>query len=168
VRRTLLLLAVIVSALLLQTTVFADVLLLGAKPELLYLLTIVFAFLDGPSAGAFSGFAAGMAEDFFLNQPKGITALTLTLLGYAVGMLRQYVVSPSPVFPVFLVAGGTFGGVVFFGIVSFLLGQLDVSTLYLIRVAALSALYNAILTPLLFPVLRRVVEGSRSRKVVRW
>jgi len=168
VRRTLLLLAVIVSALLLQTTVFADVLLLGAKPELLYLLTIAFAFLDGPSAGAISGFAAGMAEDFFLNQPKGITALTLTLLGYGVGMLRQYVVSPSPVFPVFLVAGGTFSGVVFFGIVSFLLGQLDVSTLYLIRVAALSALYNAILTPLLFPVLRRVVEGSRSRKVVRW
>ena len=51
-RRTLLLAAVILSALLLQTTVFADVLLLGAKPELLYLLTIVFAFLDGPSAGA--------------------------------------------------------------------------------------------------------------------
>ncbi len=167
-RRTLLLLAVIVSALLLQTTVFADVLLLGAKPELLYLLTIVFAFLDGPSAGAISGFAGGMAEDFFLNQPKGITALTLTLLGYAVGMLRQYVVSPSPVFPVFLVAGGTFGGVLFYGAVSFLLGQLDVSTLYLVRVAALSAVYNAILTPLLFPVLRRVVEGSRSRKVVRW
>lgn len=167
-RRALLLSAVIVSALLLQTTVFADVLLLGAKPELLYLLTIVFAFLDGPSAGAISGFAAGMAEDFFLNQPKGITALALTLLGYAVGMLRQYVVSPSPLFPVFLVAGGTFGGVLFYGVVSFLLGQLDVSALYLFRVAALSAVYNAILTPLLFPVLRRVVEGSRTHRVVRW
>lgn len=167
-RRTLLLAAVIVSALLLQTTVFADVLLLGAKPELLYLLTIVFAFLDGPSAGAITGFASGMSEDFFLNAPKGITALTLTLLGYAVGMLRQYVVSPSSLFPVFLVAGGTFGGVLFYGVVSFLLGQLDVSTLYLFRVAALSAIYNAILTPLLFPVLRRVVEGSRTHRVVRW
>ncbi|MGE5459929.1 MAG: rod shape-determining protein MreD [Solirubrobacterales bacterium] len=167
-RRTLLLAAVILSALLLQTTVFADVLLLGAKPELLYLLTIVFAFLDGPSAGAITGFASGMSEDFLLNAPKGITALTLTLLGYAVGMLRQYVVSPSPLFPVFLVAGGTFGGVLFYGVVSFLLGQLDVSTLYLLRVAALSALYNAILTPLLFPVLRRVVEGSRTHRVVRW
>lgn len=167
-RRTLLLAAVILSALLLQTTVFVDVLLLGAKPELLYLLTIVFAFLDGPSAGAITGFASGMSEDFLLNAPKGITALTLTLLGYAVGMLRQYVVSPSPLFPVFLVAGGTFGGVLFYGVVSFLLGQLDVSTLYLLRVAALSALYNAILTPLLFPVLRRVVEGSRTHRVVRW
>jgi rod shape-determining protein MreD len=168
VRRTLLLVAVILSALLLQTTVFADILLLGAKPELMYLVTIAFAFLDGPSPGAIAGFAGGMAEDFLLDQPKGITALTLTLLGYAVGMLRQYVVSPSPVFPVFLVAGGTFAGVLFYGVVSFLLGQLDVSALYLVRVAALSALYNAILTPLVFPILRRVVEGSRTSKVIRW
>ena len=39
--------------------------------------------------------AGGMAQDFLLNAPKGITALTLTLLGYAVGMVRQFIVSPS-------------------------------------------------------------------------
>ena len=167
-RRTLLLAAVIVTSLLLQTTVFADLRLLGARPELLYLVTIVFAFLDGPSAGAVTGFASGMAEDFLLDQPKGITALTLTLLGYVVGLLRQYVVSPSPLFPVVLVAGGTFAGVLFYGVVSFLLGQLAVPVLYLVRMAALSAVYNAILTPLLFPLLRRAVEASRAQKVVRW
>jgi len=77
-------------------------------------------------------------------------------------------VSPSPLFPVGLVAGGTFAGVLFYGVVSFLLGQLAVSVPYLVRVAALSAVYNAILTPLLFPVLRRAVEASRAQKVVRW
>lgn len=167
-RRAFLLAVVVLSALLLQTTVFADVRLLGARPELMYLVTIVFAFLEGPSAGAVTGFVSGMAEDFLLDQPKGITALSLTLLGYAIGAIRTYVVSPSPVFPVFLVAGGTFVGVLFYGLVSFLLGQLDVSVPYLVRVAALSALYNAILTPLLFPVLRRVAEASRGSKVARW
>ncbi len=166
-RRTLLLIAAVLTALLLQTTIFADVRLLGARPELMYLLTIVFAFLDGPSAGAVTGFVGGMAEDFLLDAPKGITALTLTLLGYAIGMLRQYVVSPSPLFPVFLVAGGTFAGVLFYGLVSFLLGQLAVSFLYLLRMAALSALYNAILTPLIYPILRRAIEGSRPRRVIR-
>jgi high-affinity K+ transport system ATPase subunit B len=56
----------------------------------------------------------------------------------------------------------------FYGLVSFLLGQLDVEVLYLVRVAVLSALYNAILTPILFPVLRRAVEASRGGKVLRW
>jgi rod shape-determining protein MreD len=168
VRRAILLAVIVLSALLLQTTVFADVRLWGARPELMYLLAIGFGFLEGPASGAAAGFAGGMAQDFLLNQPKGITALTLTLLGYAVGMLRQYVVTPSPVFPVFLVGGGTFVGVLFYGIVSFLLGQLDTTWGYTIRVAALSAVYNAILTPLLFPILRRAAEGSRSRRVIRW
>jgi rod shape-determining protein MreD len=168
VRRALLLAAVIVSALLLQTTVFADVNLLGAKPELMYLLTICFAILEGPASGAIVGFVGGMAQDFLLNAPKGITALTLTLLGYAVGMARQYIVSPSPLVPVLLVAAGTFAGVTFYGVVSFLLGQLDTSWVYLLRVAVLSAAYNAILTPLVYPLLRRAAEGSRSRRVVRW
>jgi rod shape-determining protein MreD len=109
-----------------------------------------------------------MAQDFLLDAPKGITALTLTLLGYAIGMARQFIVSPSPVLPVLLVAGGTFAGIVFYGIVSFLLGQLSVGWLYLFRVALLSAVYNAILTPLVFPLLRRAAEGSRSRRVARW
>jgi rod shape-determining protein MreD len=168
VRRTLSLAAIIVTALLLQTTVFAEVRLLGARPELMYLVTILFAMLEGPSSGAVTGFAGGMAQDFLLNQAKGITALTLTLLGYAIGMLRQYIVSPSPLLPVFLVAGGTFVGVLFYGIVAFLLGQLDTSWLYLVRTSALSGLYNAILTPLFLPILRRLAEGSRTRRVIRW
>jgi rod shape-determining protein MreD len=168
VRRVLLLAAVIFSALLLQTTVFAEINLLGAKPELLYLVTIAFGMLEGPASGSITGFAGGMAQDFLLDAPKGITALTLTLLGYAIGKARQFIVSPSPVLPVVLVAIGTFGGVLFYGVVSFLLGQLDTSWLYLLRVAVLSAVYNAILTPLVFPIMRRAAEGSRSRKVVRW
>ena len=167
-RRALLLAAVILSALLLQTTVFAEINLLGAKPELMYLLTISFGILEGPASGAITGFAGGMAQDFLLDSPKGITALTLTLLGYAVGMVRQFIVTPSPLTPVLLVAGGTFVGVVFHGVVSFLLGQLDTSWLYLFRVALLTAVYNAILTPLVFPLLRRAGEGSRSRRLARW
>ncbi len=167
-RRTVLLTVVVLSALLLQTTVFADIRLFGARPELMFLLTIAFGVLEGPASGAVAGFASGMSQDFLLNQPKGITALTLVLVGYAIGMLRQYIVSPSPLLPVFLVAGGTFGGVLFYGIVSFLLGQLDTSWWYLLRTAGLSAVYNAILTPLLFPILRRAAEGSRSQRVLRW
>ena len=99
-RRSLLWVVVILTALLLQSTVFAQITLAGAKPDLVYLVTIAMAMLEGPAVGAVTGFAGGMAEDFLLNQPKGITALTLTLLGYAVGMLRQYIVTPSALLPV--------------------------------------------------------------------
>jgi rod shape-determining protein MreD len=171
VRRTLAWFAVILTGLLLQSTLFAPpngFTLAGARPELMYLVTIVLAMLEGPASGAVAGFASGMAEDFLLNQPKGITALTLTLIGYVVGQLRQYIVTPSPLLPVVLVATGTAGGVMFNGLVRFLLGQLNVSTLYLIRTALLSAAYNAVLTPIFYPVLRRAAEASRAKRVTRW
>jgi len=167
-RRILALSAVIVTALLLQSTVFAQVKLLGVRPELMYVVTILMAIIEGPSEGAIVGFAGGMAQDFLLDQPKGITALTLTLLGYAIGLARQYIVSPSPLLPAILVAVGTFAGVVFYEIVSFLLGQLDDPLMFSLRVALLTALYNAILTPLVYPVLRRIFEGSRPKRVVRF
>jgi rod shape-determining protein MreD len=168
VRRTLSWTAVVLTALLLQSTLFARVTLGGAKPELVYLVTIVLAYLEGPSSGSMAGFVGGMAEDFLLNQPKGITALTLTLVGYAVGTMRQFVSSPSPLVPVVLVGGATVGGVLFNGLVSFLLGQLVVGFGYLVRVALLSGLYNAVLTPLAYPLIRRVAESSRPKKVFRW
>jgi len=168
VRRAVVWIAVILTCLLLQTTVFAQLELGGAKPDLVYLVTIVLAYLEGPSSGALAGFAGGMAEDFLLNQPKGITALTLTLVGYSVGLLRQYIVSPSPLMPVFLVGGATTAGVLFFGLVRFLLGEPVDGAAYVIRVALLTGLYNAILTPLVFPIIRRVAESSRARKVFRW
>jgi rod shape-determining protein MreD len=168
IRRIVAVIVVIVTALLLQSTVFAQLRLLGVRPELLYLVTILVAFLEGPGEGAVIGFISGFAQDLLLNEPKGILALTLTLLGYTIGMLRQFIVSPSPFLPVILVALGTAGGVLFYVTVSFLLGNFDSSIGFAVRVALLSALYNAILTPIVFPVLRRVFEGSRPTRVVRF
>ena len=167
-RRTLALGAVIVTSLLLQSTVFAQVKLLGVRPELMYVVTILMAILEGPSEGAIVGFAGGMAQDFLLDQPKGITALTLTLLGYTVGLARQYIVSPSPLLPTILVALGTVAGMIFYEVVSFLLGQFDDPLLFSLRVALLTAVYSAILTPLIYPLLRRIFERSRPRRVVRF
>jgi rod shape-determining protein MreD len=159
--------AVVLTGLVLQSPAFAHVKLGGAKPDLVYLVTIVLAFLEGPTSGATAGFFGGMAEDFLLNLPKGITALTLTLVGYAVGTIRQYVVTPSPLLPVMMVGAATTLGILFNQMINFLLGQ-HVGTVYVIRVSLLTGLYNALLTPILFPVIRRVAEASRVKKVFRW
>jgi rod shape-determining protein MreD len=162
------LVAVTVTALLLQTTVFPELTLLGVKPELLYLVTVVFAALQGPAEGAVVGFVGGLAQDFMLNMPKGITALTLTILGYTVGLARQYIVSPSPLLPAGLVALGTAGGVAFHQAVAFLLGEEEGPFGYVAKVVLLTAIYGAVLTPIFFPVLRRASAATHAGRVVRF
>ena len=167
-RRVVVLVAVIVTALLLQTTVFPEITLLGVKPELLYLVTVIFAVLQGPAEGAVVGFVGGLAQDFMLNMPKGITALTLTMLGYTVGLARQYITSPSPLLPAILVAVGTAGGVAFHQAVAFLLGEEESAFGYVAKVVLLTAVYGAVLTPIFFPVLRRAAAATQAGRVVRF
>lgn len=167
-RRITVLVAVIVTALLLQTTVFPELTLLGVRPELLYLVTVVFAALQGPAEGAIVGFASGLAQDFMLNMPKGITALTLTILGYTVGLARQYITSPSPLLPATLVAVGTAAAVAFHQSVAFLLGEEEGPFGYIAKVVLLTAVYGAILTPIFYPVLRRAAAATRAGRVVRF
>lgn len=167
-RRAIVFIAVIVTALLLQTTVFPTITLLGVKPELLYLVTVVFAALRGPEEGALFGFIGGLAQDFLLNMPKGITALTLTILGYTVGLARQYITSPSPLLPAILVALGTAGGVAFHQAVAFLLGEEEGPFGYVAKVVLLTAVYGAVLTPIFYPILRRASAATHAGRVVRF
>jgi rod shape-determining protein MreD len=111
---------------------------------------------------------SGLAQDFMLNTPKGITALTLTLLGYTVGLARQYITSPSPLLPAILVAMGTAAGVAFHQGVAFLLGEEEGPFGYIARVVLLTAVYGAILTPIFYPVLRRAAAATTAGRVVRF
>jgi rod shape-determining protein MreD len=158
---------IIVTSLLLQSTVFAQMKLFGVRPELMYLVTIVVAIVDGPREGMIVGFAGGLSQDFLMNSPKGLSALTLTLLGYGIGLSRQYIVSPSPLLPTMMVAIGTAAAVLAYEILGFLLGQVNQPILYSIRVPLLSGIYGGVLTPLAYPLLRRLAERSRPRRIAR-
>ena len=66
-----------------------------------------------------------------------------------------------------LVAVGTAAGVVFYEIVGFLLGQVNQPLTFSLRVPALTGVYGAVLTPIIYPILRRIEERSRPQRVAR-
>jgi rod shape-determining protein MreD len=166
-RRGLTIAVLIVTGLLLQSTVFSQIKLLGVVPELMYLITIVVAVLEGPRDGALVGFIAGMAQDFLIPGPKGVTALTLTLLGYTMGLARDYVASPSPLLPTMLVAAGTAAGIAFHEVATFLVGQTNPGFTQDLKISIFAGVYGGVLTPVFYPLLRRALERSRSGRVVR-
>jgi rod shape-determining protein MreD len=58
----------------------------GVHPDVLWLLPITAALLDGPETGAVVGFWTGLAFDLVLPTPFGLSALVGCLLGYATGV----------------------------------------------------------------------------------
>ena len=100
-RRLLVLAAVLVVAVVVQSTVLARLRLAGVRPDLLVLAVVSVAVATDPTTGAVFGFVAGLVADLLFDLPVGVSALVWTAVGFTVGTIRVYVTSGHPlVYPV--------------------------------------------------------------------
>lgn len=155
-RRNLGISALILFALIVQTTILPHLALFHVVPDLLLLVVICIGLVQGPSAGAVSGFLAGLLRDFLLSSPTGLSSLAYLGVGYAVGAVRPYVQSSSVVVPLVGVFVGTAAGTSAFITLSILLGVPAEPVSRLAQVVLLTSLYNTLLVPFAYPVVRRL------------
>jgi rod shape-determining protein MreD len=163
--------ALLVVGFALQTTVLTRATLLGVIPQVLLVVILSLAFTDGERVGVVAGFFGGLLIDLRLEDPSalmGLTALIYTIVGYGVGSVRRFTTSESVWMPVFVVAIASAIVEASYAGLSIILGQQWVSLAFTAKAAGLVVLYNTLLTPFIFPVVRRVAERFRPEKVYRW
>lgn len=156
------------TAVLLQTTVFPRVKLFGVEPDLILVVVISLALLEGPTTGATAGFGGGLLKDLLLDAPTGITAFSHLLVGYGIGSVRPYVQSTSVFVPLSAIFVGSLVGTALYEIVDALLGRTSSTFDRVFKVVVLTALYNALLAPFVYPLVRRIAAMYRNEKVYRW
>lgn len=140
-----------------QVTVFPHMRLLGAVPDLGLLLALAVAYREGPEAGLVVGFSAGLLYDLFLETPTGLCALSYSLTAYAVGVLQAGVLRAPRFVALFLGGlGGLVAGTAFVAI-GVLVGAEVGFTEHTFAVIAAAALYDAVLAPLVFALVNRVL-----------
>ena len=161
----------LVVALALQTTVLTRATLLGVIPGLLLVVVVCLAFTDGERVGTVAGFFAGLLLDLRLQDPTaimGLTALIYTMVGYVVGSVRRYSTSESVWMPVIVVAACSAVAEFSYATFSIMFGQEWVSLAFTAKAAGLVVLYNTLLTPFVFPLVRRIANRFRPERVRRW
>jgi rod shape-determining protein MreD len=114
---------VIFVVLMVQQTVMVAVRIDGYHPDLLWLLPITAALLDGPETGAIVGFWSGLAFDLTLPTPFGLSALVGCLLGYGTGLTVRGLVRSSWWLPPIVAAGATAVGLSMYAILGAVLGD---------------------------------------------
>jgi rod shape-determining protein MreD len=123
---------------------------------------VAVAYEDGADSGAIFGFIMGLAIDLFLTTPLGLSALSFAVTGYAVGVFQAGVVRTTPwLAPILGGIGGMFGGLVFIT-AGALVGQSGFLSFESLRVVAISALFDAVIAPLVFPIVRRAARREQS------
>lgn len=166
--------AAVVLALALQSTVLARATLLGVIPQLLLVVIVSLAYVDGERVGVVAGFTGGLLVDLSLPEGTGaegsiigLTALVYTLTGFGVGVLRQYATSESVWRPVLAVAIATAVAESGYALLAIMLGQRWVGIAFTAKVIGLVVLYNTLLAPFTFPLIKRIADRFRPAKVHR-
>ncbi len=161
--------AVIVVAIAVQSTLLSEATLLGIVPQLVLVVVVSIAYLEGDRAGIVTGFTGGLVQDLLLPESiVGLTALVYTLIGYTVGVIRQYSIKESVWTPVAAVAAASAIAEIGYAALAILLGERWVSLIYTLKVTGLVVVYNTLLTPFVFPLVRRVADRFRPERVYRW
>lgn len=166
VGRVLLATVLLGSAVVLQTVVLSRLPLPGATPDLVLLVVIGLALVQGPASGLVTGFAGGLLLDLVppADGAVGRWALVLCLAGLVAGRYADSV-ERSAFLPLVLVASLSAATVLLYAGLGWLLGDPRVTLPALGRVLPTAVLYDVLLTPFVVPVvmaLARRVEPEPS------
>lgn len=154
---------ILVAVVLLQTAVFPHARIFGVAPEIGLVATVAVAFIAGPAAGSVFGFAAGLSLDLFLQTPLGLSSFVWTIVGYAVGVLQGAVLRSAWWFASALTfVAGLVGGTLFI-LLGAIVGQGQLWGWSSARTVLIAACYDALLAPLVFPVVRFALRDERPR-----
>lgn len=127
--------------------------ILGLGPDLLIIVVAVFAIGERPRTAATAAFAAGLVRDLLLATPRGLSAFAYAVTAYSVASIG---VTRGAWQLIGTVVGATFSSQVLYGLGATFLGpQVDASPLP--RIVFVTTAYNALVSPLLMPLLRRVI-----------
>lgn len=135
----------------LQTSVFGQLPIFGARADMVLLVTIAAALAGDDESGAAVGFGAGLMIDLLGAGPVGLSALVCTLVGFGVGSLHSGVLRSSRVIPMAAALLASAAGVVLYALLGEVLGR---STLQMGDVVTITAVVSVVNAALCLPATR--------------
>lgn len=157
----------LLAALLLHESLFATIRVGSVRPHLMLLVAVAGAIAGGAERGAVIGFVCGLLSDVFLRTPLGLSALTFTLVCFAVGSFQSSVIRSSWWIPSVTAFIASAGGILLYGLLGAILGRSEFVRPVILVVAAVVGAVNAVLAPVVVKAMSwamaRGPQGSYAR-----
>ncbi len=152
--------ALCVFAVFFQIGVVSEVPVFGVSADLSPLLVAFVGLLCGSTIGAATGFAVGLLVDLALVQTLGVTSLTLTVVGYWAGRLRELRDPQAALTPLLVGAAAAAAAAVGYSVVQFLLGVDAPVSFELLRQIVLGVVVDTIVALPVYAIVRRCLVAS--------
>jgi rod shape-determining protein MreD len=155
-------------AVVVQVTIVGTIGIFGGSPDLVLVILVAVALLNGATFGAFAGFWAGFLLDVALLETLGFTSLLLTLLGFWIGRYGETTGRGRAHAPLLSVAVGTVLYAVAGLILHFMLGDPASARVTLVDGLLPEIVLNLILAFPVFALCRRLFVPSEARPEVEF
>lgn len=159
-RRTAMLAAVLLVALVLQTALFPALAIAGFRPDLLLMVTAIVALRDGALPGLRVGAVAGLMTDLLLSEAHlGLSVLTHVGVAHAIVLVRPYLTTGSPFLGPSVGFVSAFLGTLAHGVLSVLLADTLTDGVALVTSAVALGVWATLLWPLVDAGLGRLLDA---------
>jgi len=161
VRRGLLTVAIVMTALLVQAVIINRLGLPGGWPDLPLLVVVGFALVLGPTYGVILGFCTGLAADVLppADHTLGRLALAFAVVGYLAGLVED-VEERSVLTTVGVVALASGAAVIVFAGVGGLVGDNRITATAVGHSLAATVIYDVVLAPFVVPLIASAVRRT--------
>ena len=140
-------------AVVVQTVVLTRIPFPQATPDLVLLVVVALAMVQGPNSGAVVGFFGGLLLDVVppADGAVGRWALLLCLVGWFAGRASD-AVEGSALLPLLVVVGSAFAALVGYAVVGWLIGDVRVTGTTVFRSVPTAVLYDVLISPFVVPL----------------
>ena len=152
--------ALLIGAIVLETTVFGRLNIGGVAPDVVMLVVILLPFRLRSEATLLLAFTTGLALDAMGSSALGLRAFTLTVVAYAAIRTRERA-DYSPLAAAVWILILTFAGVVLLWLVGTLTAQLRFEGGEALRQILLVPLFTFVVALAIWPILGRLIEPVR-------
>lgn len=159
--------ALCAAALIVQLTLFVELRILGVVPELLALVAVLAGYSLGAERGPPAAFCAGLLWDVYLPTPLGVSAIVFALVAFSVAALSEGMFHDTRRQILAMAAAGSAACVIGYGLLAALLGHGGLVDAELLRVAGIVAVLNAVLAPLVMPLMGWALTAQSPRRLLR-
>lgn len=154
----------LIVAVVLQIAIAPQISIFGVVPNLIFLVVVTLALVEGPVAGSVAGFAGGLLFDLLGTSVVGPYALVFAIVGYLAGLMEANMFAEGWLLPVSVVFIAGLGAELAYGaIMAVLDAGVPFGTVFL-KLMLPGAVYNTALAVLLYPVLARVLRQDRPMR----
>jgi rod shape-determining protein MreD len=160
------------TAVVVQTVVLTRIPFPGATPDLVLLVALAIALVQGPTRGAAVCFAAGLLLDVVppADGAVGRWALVLCLVGWFAGRATD-AVAGSAFLPLLVVAAGVVASLLGYAVVGWLIGDVRVTLTAMGHALPAALFYDVLLSPFVVPLVmaltRRFEVSTTYARTIR-